>query len=161
MASKRDLHFVDCFVARLAESDGVLTDDVLAGAYTDSHGLCYGNPGTTPAARVFAVNAAKQKLKHADIREALRDVYQAAGFDILEAIEWHLKHIRGDVPTKKGHLPPNYAALRDLTKVILPQPATRIEKRVLHGHVVVTGDAPAIAARSIGDGIIEQTEDVS
>lgn len=167
--------FVEEMIRRAAQS-GELTDDVLIGAYTTSHGLPFGHAPDTDKTRSLALRQAKAKLENRNVREALRGLYELAGFDLVEGLEWHLKHIRGEITEEKtvvvrdtkdsAHVevvevkkPPNYSALRDLMKTITPQPALRVEGRVLHGHVALPNATPQIAARSISDITIEQEAD--
>lgn len=167
---KRDQQFVQALLERVAAGNE-LTDDVLIDAYSTSHCMPYGaDPNYSPTLRRFALGAVKQKLRKPDIREALRDVYEVAGFDLIEGLELQLKHVRGELEKEvikdgvryKVKMPPNYAALRDIQKLIMPQPATKVEVagKHMHAHVTLGGPSPAIIPRSIADtATIEQVQD--
>lgn len=177
---RRDEQFVEALTRAVALGGGTLDDNKLIAAYLASHQLGIVRMTDEQERRKLALARAKEKLQLTDIREALREIYETVDFDIVEAVGLHVQHIRGleyEVPvrdpktgitltrkneetlewetvTAKAKDKPNYDALKDYLKVTLPQPAVRIDKRVLVGNVGRT-PAPAIAARSISDEVIE------
>lgn len=175
---RRDEQFAEALTRAVALGGGTLDDNKLIAAYLASHQLGLVRMTDEQQRRRVALARAKEKLLLTDVREALREIYETVDFDVVEAAELHVQHIRGleyEVPARdaKGNLllekgddleprpvmvkvkdKPNYDALKDYLKVALPQPAVRVDKRVLIGNVGRT-PAPAIAARSISDEIID------
>jgi hypothetical protein len=153
---ERDKNFVRAVIARAA--GGELSDELIADAYRESHGLGRRINDEETGARVAAFRA-KEKLKNPNIREALQEFYEEASFDVLQAAEMHVAHIKGglkkQVLNAEGEvveieMPPNYKALADYLKITIPQPAVKVDKRVLIGHVNrPSNDPPKITARSI------------
>lgn len=106
-----------------------------------------------------------------DIKQALRNVYAEVGFELPEAIETHIKHIRGyeveqQQVTKEGlvvdyteTVPPNYAALKDYIAMVTPREPKRVNVLTARANPDAVkrtdGSAPPMAPRFVGEQIIE------
>lgn len=106
-----------------------------------------------------------------DIKQAIRNVYAEVGFELPEAIELHVKHIRGyevtqQQVTKDGlvvdyteTVPPNYGALKDFINRTTPSEPKRLNVVTARANPDAIkrtdGSAPAMAPRFVGEQIIE------
>jgi hypothetical protein len=103
-------------------------------------------------------------LSNPDIQQAIRNVYAEVNFEIDDAVQLHVDHMKGNVTreelNKEGEvvevkLAPNYAALKDWLKVATPQAPARMHvltARVGQAREVRTdGSAPPMASRAIGE----------
>lgn len=102
-----------------------------------------------------------------DIKQALRNVYAEVGFELPEAIQMHVQHIKGyDVQqqqvTKEGlvvdytqHIPPNYAALKDYISMVTPKEPKRLQVQTQRvpppREVRADGSPPPMAQRPVGE----------
>lgn len=162
---ERDRRFAEALVAEIGAAGGVITDEGMLRAAREVWRVM-----TTPLSDAKLLARVKRKLKQPDVREAIGSAYQAAGFDVAEAVQLHIDHIRGNITVQKTvvvgkgedatvevvdvKLPPNYAALKDYEAMVLPKAPVRSDVRVQHipapdrlpGHSGV----PAMRARVIG-----------
>jgi len=86
----RDQHFCDSLVRRTAVA-GQLTDDVLIDAALDAYSFV-NRPATLRKARAT--------LRKSEIQERIRTVYESQDFDLIDAVDLHVKRIRGQVEQK-------------------------------------------------------------
>lgn len=150
------MHFTDRTIENLGTGRADTLEDAALLAVKDSY------PSFTR--EQTQLRFARAKLKQPDIQAALEGVYAAAGLSLPEMLDLHVKHIRGDLVkesvTASGEIvqvkmAPSYAALKDALKMVLPQPAVRVQAdhRHLHGIVGPSLDEPApIAARPLPRG---------
>lgn len=145
---KRWEQFTEAVLRRYGET-GELNEAVVAGAVQDSFTMFSNHKS--------ALKRGELLLRQPQIQESLRAIFKMRGFDLLDTVDWHIKHITGEANPEAG---PNYAALRDLEKMTLPQPPTRIDQRVLVGHSVRTGEGslPKTRARILS-AHIERNDD--
>jgi hypothetical protein len=47
--------------------------------------------------RPATLRKALEKLRKPEIRERIAEAYENHDFDLLDAVEWHVKHIRGEI----------------------------------------------------------------
>jgi hypothetical protein len=122
----RDQNFCASLIRRTAES-GKLTDNVLADAALDAYSLVN---------RPAALRKAHEKLRKPEIQERIGDVFESCEFDVIEAVDLHVKHIRGEIEREvmykgsdgnpafvKMKNGPSLAALLAYERITLPQPA--------------------------------------
>jgi hypothetical protein len=108
---KRDLMIAENLIAVVAET-GKLNDAAKVEALRRS----WVHPPRSPQRAVAIVDA---KLGNADVRELVRDLFEArGGFTVLDAIELHVAHIRGTLPNLK----PSWQALKAYEEMVLPRP---------------------------------------
>lgn len=97
-----------------------------------------------------------------DVKQAIRNVYAEVGFSLDDAVQIHIKHVKGEFTDKDGDpIPPNYAALKDYLKAVTPQEPRRFDVRTQRVNpereVRTDGSAPAMAPRFVGEQTIEGT----
>jgi len=107
--NRRGEHFCDSLVGRVARS-GKLDEDVLVEAVRDAF--------LVPHERKAAIRKARLLLRKPNIRDRIAHVYEARGFNLGEAVDLHIKHIKGDADPR---LPPSYSALKDFLTMVLPK----------------------------------------
>lgn len=163
LGRRQDRAFVAAFVTELAKATE-LSEDVLYAAAASAYDT---NVKAGPAAhRRMMVNKAKQKLQLSHVMSAIGEYYEAvSGFSLEKAVKLHIDHIEGNITEQKvvvvGHgkdattevvevkIPPNYAALRDLLKVAMPQPAKHLKIDQTHAFNL-NGQQPEINPMPIG-----------
>jgi hypothetical protein len=127
--------------------EGALTDEAMITATQsvfDGPGHCFVKEG--PRTRALALAKARGLLKRTDIQERLSTIFESAGdFDVVEAVEIHVKHIRGEIEKQvlrpDGEVvtvreKPSLSALLAYERMTLPQPASKVAATVVH----VSGD---------------------
>ena len=107
-----------------AEAAGGLSDEVMVKAVSESYAL---------VERKAQLRKAKKLLGMPGVQERCRDLFELVGFSVVDALQMHVEHIRGQAPGQEGVA--NYQALKDFEKLTLPQQPTKIDQRVLVGHV--------------------------
>jgi hypothetical protein len=138
----RDSHFALELINK-TEEFGEFGDRALIAAAK----LAYRAPMGTLSDKT-ALKKAKSKLTQPDIQSAIRDVYEAADFSIVDAVKKHVEHIQ------RG----NYQALKDFFAMAVPKPAQKVDIRSLSvtQHLNKPTSAPAsISARVIGPAALE------
>ena len=95
-------------------------------------------------------------LQLPDIKQALRNVYAEVGFELPDALELHIKHMKGEFTDKDGDpIPPSYAALKDYIAMVTPKEPKRMHvltARVNAPREVRTdGSPPPMSSRAIGE----------
>lgn len=94
-------------------------------------------------------------LSMPDIKQALRNVYAEVGFELPTAIEFHVKHIKGEFTNEKGEpIPPNYAALKDYINMVTPKEPKRLQVQTQRvpppREVRADGSPPPMSMRPVG-----------
>lgn len=112
------------------------------------------------------VKRATNLLKNPDVRAAIADVFELeADFSVADALQMHVRHIRGGVEREvlgadgeiaMVRLPPSYQALKDYERMVLPEMPKRTEVDIRKMSVTGRMDGPAgpprMSARIIGEG---------
>ena len=123
----RDQHFCESLIRRTAGA-GKLTDEVLTDTALDAYSFVN---------RPAALREAREKLRKPEIQERIAEVYRSCDFDVLDAVEWHVKHIRGEIEERivttdsEGRTTttvrpgPSWPALAAYERMTLPQPSGR------------------------------------
>jgi hypothetical protein len=132
---KRYEDFVSEFLVRLPQvgAERAAEEACVAAGYGAGRGI---EPGKSKYFR----NKARRILSHPDVMRAIMEVYETAGieFDVREAVSLHVEHIRGgrklefDESGKPVATLPNYAALRDYFKMVIPKAPTKISGSIKH-----------------------------
>jgi hypothetical protein len=135
---ERYIRFCENLTREVAKADGVLTDDAMVNAVESVLSVERAGP---EAARRMALEKAHQLLKRTDIQERLSTIFEASGFDVIEAAELHVKHIRGEID-RQVHIgggefvavkkEPSLTALLAYEKMTMPQPASKVAATVVH-----------------------------
>jgi hypothetical protein len=132
-----------------------------------------------PRNRAMQLRKAKSKLRKPDVRARIAEIYQDQGFDLVDALQMHVQHIRGTeriVKDDDGDVvlhpktgepiivgeKPNYQALKDYLGMVLPKSPTQI--RVDQRSVNVSGtpadfdrsSTPAMSPRVLGKAVVEK-----
>jgi hypothetical protein len=154
---KRDRLLVDALLKAAARHGGQLTEGACFEAVNEVH--------QRPVKASTAVAIVRKKLANPNIRRALQDAYQyQADLTVLEAIDMHAKHVRGEITkqavTKDGvidlKVAPSWPALKTFLDMTLPQPAKKVSVEVSGplGRSMLD-DVPPIKARQIGSAVVE------
>lgn len=127
-------------------------------------GQVAGMRGKTPVGELEIVRRMERFLADPDVQQAVRNVYEAKNFTLEDAVDMHVKHIRGEVTreemAKDGSvvevkLAPSYPALKDWLAVATPREPKRVN--VLTARVGIArevrtdGSPPPMASRAIGE----------
>lgn len=132
--------------------------------------MTYGNLATADTKHVMEKGHAK--LMQPDVCAAVQSIYELRGFNMDDAVDLHIKHIRGElekeVVTKvrdaEGNesvelttikIPPNYTALESYFNRVLPKQTTKVavanfNMNQLAGEIEDEGYAP-LEARIVGE----------
>ncbi len=98
------------------------------------------------------VTKAKLMLANPDVLAAVREkIEMTTGFTTVEADDWLVKHIRGEIPVKEGFLPASLRALEDYKRSTEPQPSktVNVNQRSLVARINIGDDPPDISPRKI------------
>lgn len=148
---RRDREFADALVEAV-QIEGSLNDNALVMAADATwEPPSFAKPEN---ARKIMLAKAKRKLKRPDIRARIREVFELADFNVVDAVQMHIAHIRGNAPAGA-----NYQALKDYEAMVFEQaPKTmNINQRNLHMNVPLSREgAPAIAPRILGSAKVEE-----
>jgi hypothetical protein len=158
---ERYVRFCENLTREVAAADGVLTPEAMVEAVQGTFngpGKCYS--GELPQAKTMALAKAKQLLKRGDIQERLSTIFEASGFDVVEAAELHVRHMRGEID-RQVHIgggefvtvkkEPSLSALLAYEKMTMPQPASKVAATVVHlsGEGGPPADLPPMVPRAL------------
>lgn len=148
--SKRHAKMVRGYVKALGdgyEGDAALLQGALNG----------GMGGASPMGESTKVARMKALFADPDIKAATRAVYAEVGFPTDEALTLDVAHMRGYTDAEGGYHPPNYTALKDHLKRVLPESSRKLEvltSRVPAPRLVrEDGSPPPMMARPVGEVI--------
>lgn len=157
--SKREQLFVDMF-KRIASEGDVSWNTVVKAAIASCGNLSMYGPDKAKLQKLRGNARARRMIAKKPIAEAIQTLYAERGFDLTDALDMHIKHVTGTAPEGA-----NYAALKDLLAMQLPQPAkqVRIQQQTAIAHVNVSDmneriGPPPMAPRSIGPAQVERRE---
>jgi hypothetical protein len=94
--------------------------------------MSYGNLQVSD--KNLVMKKAMAKLAQPDVCHAVQEIYALRGFTIEDAVDLHVKHIKGEltkeVMTQEGvaeiKIPPSYQALKDFQAMIIPKQTTKV-----------------------------------
>lgn len=91
-----------------------------------------------------------------DVKQAIRNIYAEVGFSLDDAVQIHIKHVKGEFTDGKGDpIPPNYAALKDYLKAVIPQEPRRFQVQTQRvpppREVRADGSPPPMSMRPVGE----------
>lgn len=112
--------------------------------------------GVNSLSDLVVVKKMEAFLQLPDIKQAIRNVYAEVGFELPDAINIHVKHIRGEFTDGKGDpIPPSYAALKDYIAMVTPKEPKRMQVQTQRvpppREVRADGSPPPMAQRAVGE----------
>ena len=163
---KRDHWFAEEIIEAMMERDETKPSDESKQVAVNNV-YCYGRYGGTWPKKT-ALAKARQVLRRPIVRDAIAAAFaNATGFDLVEAMNLHVAHIRGEVPAKRvvtiedgvetevvEMAPPSYQALKDYEGLVFPKETRVQHHRNENINVTVAGPpvrvgAPVMRARVI------------